>query len=131
MKRIFIFLMVLFALCMSSCGTSEDNYACENCEEYFAESKLVYIEYGDKFVCYKCAFENTITCPTCNEHIWYQKYDWLSDVHPQHITMCCNCDCEYLYQLIELQDENGTIHNICPECYNYKYFTLSSQCDYH
>ena len=130
MRRLFAIILLLSAL-LTSCGNSEESYPCDNCEEYRAESNLVWIEYGDKFVCYKCAFENTIVCPQCNEHIWHEKYDWLSDIHPQHTTSCCNCEKEYLYPLIELQDESGTIHTVCPDCYNHKYFKLNNNCAYH
>lgn len=128
MKRYIALLLSALLLVLSACSNYEDVYDCNQCGELFVESDMTYIEHGDEYLCYRCAYIFTVDCGICGEAVL--RSDWY-DNHEEHWHFCCSCETDFLTELVDIQDEYEVIHTICPECYNYKYFKLNPHCGYH
>ena len=70
------------------CDYCESDYYCEDCDGYYNEDDMVYIEEEDIYVCYSCYEERHAQCGECGDE--YHRED-LRYVELLNKEMCYNC----------------------------------------
>jgi hypothetical protein len=93
---------------------------CDDCEEYYLNDDVHYVEYNDRYVCERCLRDDYIWCPHCEQYIprcdatyIHSTGDYVCEnCLSEHYTMCDECE-EY-FPVGEVYEHN--YRYLCDSC---------------